>query len=669
MNKRRIIALLLISILLMTSCGSSSPADDKVLDGTGQDNMMVEQYIPELPNENVESDIFVTPIKGISDDFIRGMDISSLLAEEASGVKYYDEDGNEEDLLKILADAGVNYVRVRVWNDPFDEEGHGYGGGNCTVDTAVAIGQRAMKYGIRMCVDFHYSDFWADPSKQMAPKAWMGLDIDEKVEAIKEYTKESLNTILDAGINVGMVQVGNETNSGIAGVKSHDNMYRMIAAGCEAVNDVANERGEDIKVVVHFTQIDNYEDTLKKAESLKEAGADYDVFGVSYYPYWHGSFENMENVLKDIKSQYGVDTCIMETSYPYTAEDTDGSGNSISGNGDAVPEYPVSIQGQAKALRDVMNSANSAGALGVFYWEGAWIAVGSDPSENAKKWEEFGSGWASSYASAYDPDDAGKYYGGCSWDNQALFDETGHPLESLNVFKYVKYGATAPLEVLAIKEVNIESPVGQPISLPEKVDAIFNDSDSTEQVGVLWNVRGLDGINVNSPGKYSIKGEAENGWPVEAQIKIMSVNYIKNGDFEDADVSMWKVSHEGDKDPTDFQTKSSDATNGERAFHFWSPTEVEFDVYQEIEGIPFGTYTADCYIQGGDMGASEDVYLYILINGEEYAREKVSLTGWVEWKNPSIKDIPVNEGDIVTMGVHVTGDPGGWGTMDEWELY
>ena len=133
-------------------------------------------YKVELPTAIVEGDeIFVTPVEGITDDFIKGMDISSVLVQEASGVKYYDEAGKETDLFKVLADAGINYIRVRVWNDPYDADGNGYGGGNCDVNTAAEIGKRAAKYGMKLLVDFHYSDFWADPNKQMSPKAWEAM--------------------------------------------------------------------------------------------------------------------------------------------------------------------------------------------------------------------------------------------------------------------------------------------------------------------------------------------------------------------------------------------------------------------------------------------------------------------------------------------------------------
>jgi arabinogalactan endo-1,4-beta-galactosidase len=143
----------------------------------------------------------------------------------------------------------------------------------------------------------------------------------------------------------------------------------------------------------------------------------------------------MCSVLKEISSSYGKKTCIMETAYPFTSEDGDMNGNSVGSGG--VEGYPDSVQAQAKNFRDVAYYANEAGAVGVFYWEGAWIPVGPANADNSAIWEQYGSGWASSYASDYDPEDAGKYYGGSSWDNQAFFDFEGHPLESLKVFNYM----------------------------------------------------------------------------------------------------------------------------------------------------------------------------------------------------------------------------------------
>ena len=123
----------------------------------GCSNKSKNHYV--APTEAIASDIYVEPVMGISEDFIKGVDVSELIALENSGVKYYGEDGTEQDPLKVLADSGVNYVRIRIWNDPYDENGNGYGGGNCDLDKAITLGKRATDYGMRTLIDFHYSDF------------------------------------------------------------------------------------------------------------------------------------------------------------------------------------------------------------------------------------------------------------------------------------------------------------------------------------------------------------------------------------------------------------------------------------------------------------------------------------------------------------------------------
>lgn len=124
-----------------------------------------------LPDQAEESSIYIEPIPGISDEFIRGMDASIVLVNENSGAKYYNYEGEEQDVFMTMAQAGINYIRLRVWNNPFDENGNGYGGGNNDVATAIELGKRATKYGMQVCIDFHYSDFWADPKRQQDRKS------------------------------------------------------------------------------------------------------------------------------------------------------------------------------------------------------------------------------------------------------------------------------------------------------------------------------------------------------------------------------------------------------------------------------------------------------------------------------------------------------------------
>jgi len=391
-----------------------------------------------LPDGPEESDIFVQPVADISDDFIRGMDASAVLSVENSGAVYYGYDGKEQDVFETLAQSGVNYIRLRVWNDPYDKDGNGYGGGNCDLNTAVELGKRATKYGMKVNIDFHYSDFWADPKRQNCPKAWEGMDLEQKKEALYQFTKDSLNTLLDAGVDVEMVQIGNEINYGLAGEKLQPNIMQLLKKGSEAVREASKDSGKDIKIAVHYTNIENNSEVYDRAEDLKNAKVDYDVFGLSFYTFWDGTYENMQRVAKTLRENYGTDVMIAETSYAYTSEDGDGQGNSFVGTDDIVEGYPATVQSQATVVRDVCAAANEVGAIGVFYWGGTWIPVGKATDDNSAIWEKFGSGWAD-----YDPDDGGLYYGGCAWDNQAMFDFTGHPLASLHVFEYLKDGHKA----------------------------------------------------------------------------------------------------------------------------------------------------------------------------------------------------------------------------------
>ncbi|MDF2485829.1 MAG: hypothetical protein K0R46_1997, partial [Herbinix sp.] len=179
----------------------------------------------ELTDAGVENkELFVEKIEGLSPEFIKGVDVSSVIALEKSGVVFYNGRGKEQDVFKTLSEAGVNYIRIRIWNDPYDASGNGYGGGNNDLTAAVEIGKRATKYGMKVLVDFHYSDFWADPAKQQAPKAWKELSISDKGKALYDYTKVCLETLLEEKIDVAMVQIGNETTGNFCGENNWNNI-------------------------------------------------------------------------------------------------------------------------------------------------------------------------------------------------------------------------------------------------------------------------------------------------------------------------------------------------------------------------------------------------------------------------------------------------------------
>lgn len=401
--------------LMLTSCTATSQADRKP-------NGMTDVQTSET--------LKIEKVANLSEDFIFGMDSSCVPSLEASGVKYYDHDGTEKDVFEILSENGINYIRVRVWNAPFDASGNGYGGGNCDIENAIEIGKRATKYGMKLLVNFHYSDFWADPSKQMVPKAWADMDISQKAEALYVYTEDCLEKLVSAGVDVGMVQIGNETTSGMSGEHDWKNITSLMSAGSRAVREVCPKA----LVAIHFTNPERSGSYDFYAKTLADNNVDYDVFASSYYPYWHGSLENLAAVLNKVSADYNKKTMIAETSYAYTSQDTDCHGNTVK-DGD------YSEQIQADHIRSMIDTAANKldNCLGVFYWEGTWISVGgSSWEENSALWEKYGSGWASSHAGEYDPKDAGQWYGGSAVDNQALFDKNGRALESLKTFALVR---------------------------------------------------------------------------------------------------------------------------------------------------------------------------------------------------------------------------------------
>jgi arabinogalactan endo-1,4-beta-galactosidase len=672
-NSKRLVAALLSAGLCagaLSGCGAESTTTAEA--GT-EAQSETEQEVTRTTEEPAEaeeewSDVFVEPVAGISDDFIRGMDASAVLSVEKSGAKYYGYGGKEQDVFETLAESGVNYIRLRVWNDPYDENGNGYGGGDNDVATAIELGKRATQYGMKVNIDFHYSDFWADPKRQHAPKAWEGMSADEKADALYDFTKESLTQILDAGVDVGMVQVGNEINNGMSGETDVPAVMGLLSAGSRAVREIADSYGKDIRIVLHYTNIEDNEEVDTMAANLKEYGVDYDIFGLSYYPFWDGTNENMQNVAKNIMDRYGKKVVIAETSYCYTEKDGDGFGNSFDGIEDAVDGYAPTVQSQATMIRDICAAANEVGVIGVFYWEGTWIPVGSADQDNSALWEKYGSGWASSYSAEYDPDDAGLYYGGCSWDNQAMFDFTGHPLPSLNVFRYLKDGHTVPLAVDFIPQTTVSCDVGEALTLPETVEVVYNDRSANTQVPVSWDASQAAAIDTQKAGTYTVDGTLSDGTAVTADVDVEMVNYVKNPGFEEADRSMWEISYTGENDPTDYQEKADDAHDGDFSLHFWSDSDMEFSICQTLTDLPAGTYQLFAFAQGGDMESTSDLELYAVVNGEEIGSDAFMLTTWTDWKQPKVDNIRIGDGDTLTIGVRMKCNANSWGTIDDFTL-
>ena len=396
--------------------------------------------------------VTIKKVKNMSDSTIRGIDISSYTALKKAGVKYYDNEGKEASLLKVLSDNGVNYIRIRIWNDPYNEKGETYGGGTNDVKAGLEIAKEAAKYNIKVLLGFHYSDFWADPAVQLLPKAWeKDRNNQEKMcSNVYEFTKETLEQFKDAGADIGMVQVGNEISQGMMGImhRTKANVWQeeeksvlidsYLNAGARAVRECV----PDALVAIHLDTLNLsiYKDAMNAWERDK---VDYDVLGSSSYAFWAGK-NMLGNVRKagNYVASRGKLFAVLETSWLNSQKDADGTVNMVNNTKDAV--YKVGPQGQADMLSDLYDAIlSNDNGLGAFYWEGAWIPVKAgwvNWKYNKEMANEFGTGWATENAGGYYPKSKLYYngnpvWGGDSWDNQTLFDDKGYPLDSLRFYK------------------------------------------------------------------------------------------------------------------------------------------------------------------------------------------------------------------------------------------
>lgn len=402
--------------------------------------MMISSLTTPVNADSVTDSVKVNKVN-LDKNFALGMDLSSIIALEKGGVKYYDGNGNEKDIFKICNEGGANYVRVRIWNNPKNANGEYYGGGNNDLNTALQIGKRATAANMKVLIDLHYSDFWADPGKFVAPKDWTKLDPDAVSDNIYNWTTTVLNAFAKEKINVGMIQIGNEINNGLANERTweagtdnlNENYVNYLNSGLSAVTNYNKANRKSIQKVLHYTEPQKECGSIYS--KLEKSGIeDYDIFATSYYPEHHGTLENLYEVLSRIGDTTQKKVMVAETNYP-----------SYGSTNKSVFKYGVSVQGQASYLRALINKVNQIDynfdgvkdCVGVFYWEPAWPQI--------EQWAKYGTGWSSKSAASYkDINGAGYGYGQTPTGWISLFGnrsgEKQQAFDSLNTFKYVRTG-------------------------------------------------------------------------------------------------------------------------------------------------------------------------------------------------------------------------------------
>ncbi|MEI6755148.1 MAG: arabinogalactan endo-1,4-beta-galactosidase [Paludibacter sp.] len=285
--------------------------------------------------------------------FAKGADISWLPQMEATGYTFYNDSGVAEDCFKILKDHGINSIRLRTWVNPSNDRAAGH----CSKEETVAMAVRAKLWGMRVMIDFHYSDSWADPSKQVKPKAWEGLAFVQLQQALYDYTFGVMTALKTAGVTPEWVQVGNETPGGMVLPEGSTNNWpqlaKLINKGYEAIKAVSPTS----KVILHIDQGNNNARFRWWFDAATANGTKYDVIGLSYYPYWLSdthpdyslSINDLATNLKDMATRYGKQVMVVEVG---------GEDNKVQNTYDML-----------LAVQQKVKDVHGNNGLGVFYWE------------------------------------------------------------------------------------------------------------------------------------------------------------------------------------------------------------------------------------------------------------------------------------------------------------
>lgn len=565
------------------------------------------------------------------DTFIKGVDISTLQAIEDKGLKYY-ENGQEKDLLAILKEHGVNYVRLRVWNNPTESDGYN------NEEKLLELAPRIKAAGLKLLVDFHYSDFWADPGKQVKPAAWEGLDFEGLKDAVHDYTTEVLNGLSAVNAYPDMVQVGNEINSGIllpdGAVSNFANLAALLKEGVRAVRETTPE-GSRVKIMLHLAEGGNNAKFRSFFDQVQANNIDYDVIGMSYYPYWHGTLNQLKTNMDDMATRYGKEVVVAETAYPFTLDDADNAGGNIAGLDETeTAGFPASVENQKLVTESVLNTVAhvvDGKGLGAFYWEPAWLS---------------GVGWKSGDVNG--------------WENQAMFDFDGNALASLDAFTYTPGSIeTAPIKVYPSEGITVVK--GERPTLPSTADVLYNDGSMTP-TSVTWDP--VSEESLNTPGTFTVQGTVT-GLEEQASIEITvlaSDNVVINPGFEDW-MNGWTIT--GTTAAGKAVANAANAHSGTNAFNYWYDSDYAFNISQTITGLDNGVYTLRAVASGG--GGDTKLRLFAENYGGDPLGTDAKNTGWNDWHSYTVDNINVTNGQV-TIGFDVAAPAGTWGYFDDFEL-
>ncbi len=401
--------------------------------------------------------------------YLVGGDMSFLHRIENRGGVFW-ENGVARDALEIFREHGFNTVRLRIWHSPPD----GYNG----LDTTLYLARRAKTLGFLLLLDIHYSDSWADPKKQYKPKAWQGISFSALVDSVYDYTFRLMRVFKEQGLLPEIVQVGNEITNGmlwpdgkVGGVydtpAQWEKLGRLLKAAVRAIREAVPQ--DSVQVMIHIDRGGDYRGSTWFFDNLIWQGVEFDLIGLSYYPFWHGGLHRLQYNLENLFPRYGKELVVVETGYPWTLQNFDATGNLVNSIDTAETGYPPTPEGQLRFLQDLNRVVRCVpGGRGIIYWEPEYI---TSPG--------FGS----------------------VWENLALFDQNGAVLPAMDAFRTAAGGDSCPRFYARV-------------TLPLNAAAI----PDTVNPGDLFQIRGA--IDSRSP--YTLSDTRVIDWSENTMLKLQS---------------------------------------------------------------------------------------------------------------------------------------------------
>ncbi len=565
-------------------------------------------------------------------DFYKGVDISFLPRYMEEGMQVRDFDGTAADPFFLLKKYGVNSVRLRIWKNPDNVP---ESGGYCSLVHTLAMAKKIKEWGMHFLLDFHYSDYWADPANQRKPKEWEHLSFEGLEQAVFDYTREVLLALKNEGVMPDMVQIGNEIRNGLLfpdGERpDYPHMVSLINAGIRGARSVAEK--EEMQVMIHLEEGGRYFYLKDWFENTRSRGLDdFDVIGLSYYPFWHGTFSDVKETMKRLTEDYHKPIAIVETAHAWR----------ISPNGfiDRVQEriagFEASPEGQVRVLNLVMNIVASLPdqmGRGVYYWEPlCWSLAGEG-------------GWG---------------------ENMGLLDESGRVMEGIKAFRFERkdFRGKECAKVYEPKPISVQP--GQEPELPEFLPVLCFDG-SIERKKVDWEAF-PDPLRKGREGKYTLSGNVE-GRQEAAELVITvtagekeTENLLYDTNWEEG-LAQWSVTSDRERVIAQIVPEyRKPLTPPFNMLRVEGIKKFTFIVSQTISVSP-GNYCVSVEFMGID---NTNVDIRLFAQSKKEKKEIHIHPTQYEWMTYEIEGIRCEE-ETLTIGISIQAPPI-WGMMRNFRL-